>query len=93
MDEDRRNLMGRIEILRAYSKALQDPEKLIRVCLDVSGDDVEERSAIAAAFEVADFAADAILAMQVRLFTPRRSEEIRRELADANRLLLDLDRS
>ncbi|SDH23137.1 hypothetical protein SAMN04489810_2451 [Microbacterium pygmaeum] len=34
MDEDRRNLMLRIEIISAYLKALEDPEKLMRVCAD-----------------------------------------------------------
>lgn len=83
--------MGRIEIMSAYIKALDDPERLIRVCADVSGEDDDARAALAAAFEVSDFAADAILGLQIRRFTPWRIEQIRRELADANRLLLDLD--
>ncbi|WP_236968874.1 hypothetical protein [Microbacterium aurantiacum] len=91
MDEDRRNLMARIEIISAYMKALEDPERLMQVCADIAGDDADARSAVAAAFEVSDFAADAILTLQVKRFTPRSIEQMRRELADANRILLDLD--
>ncbi|MGZ0711320.1 hypothetical protein ACWPKO_23635 (plasmid) [Coraliomargarita sp. W4R53] len=92
MDEDRRNLVSRIEIVSAYIKALDDPEKLLRVCAGVSGDVDEARSAVAAAFEVSDAAADAILALQVRRFTPRSIERMRNELADYDRRLVDLER-
>ncbi len=91
MDEDRRNLVARIEIVSAYIKALEDPEKLLRVCANVSGDADEAREAVAAEFEVSDIAADAILALQVRRFTPMGIEQMRSELADFNLRLVDLD--
>jgi DNA gyrase/topoisomerase IV subunit A len=92
MDEDRRNLIARAEIVRAYIKALEDTEKLVRVCANVSGDVDDARTAVAAEFEVSDIAADAILALQVRRFTPRSVEQMRNELADYDRRLADLDR-
>jgi DNA gyrase/topoisomerase IV subunit A len=91
MDDDRRNLLARIEIVSAYMKALEDTEKLLRVCANVSGDADDARVAVAAAFEVSELAADAILALQVRRFTPRSIELMRSELADYDRLLSDLD--
>jgi DNA gyrase/topoisomerase IV subunit A len=91
MDQDRRNLVARIAIVSAYIKALEDPEKLLRVCGDVLGDVDEARAAVATAFDVSDVAADAILDLQVRRFTPRSVERMRSELADFNRRLVDLD--
>jgi DNA gyrase/topoisomerase IV subunit A len=91
MDQDRRNLVARIAIVSAYIKALEDPEKLLRVCGDVSGDVAEARAAVATAFDVSDVAADAILDLQVRRFTPRSVEQMRSELAEFNRRLVDLD--
>jgi DNA gyrase/topoisomerase IV subunit A len=92
MDEDRRNLGARAEIVRAYIKALEDPEKLLQVCANVSGDVDDARTAVTTEFEVSDMAADAILALQVRRFTPRSIELMRNELADYDRRLTDLDR-
>jgi DNA gyrase/topoisomerase IV subunit A len=82
----------RIEIVTASIKALEDSEKLLRVRADVSGDAEDARAAIAAEFEVSDIAADAIPALQVRRFTPRAIEQMRSELADYPRRLLDFDR-
>jgi hypothetical protein len=82
----------RIESVAAYIKAFKDSEKLLRVCADVSGDAEHARAAIAAEFEVSDIAADAIPAPQVRRFTPRAIEQMRSELADYHRRLVDLDR-
>ena len=62
------------------------------MCAAVSGDADEARSAVAAAFGVSDVAADAILALQVRRFTPRSIEQMRNELADYDRRLVALDR-
>ena len=91
-DEERRNLMTRTEMVSAYITAVEDPEKLLRVCATVSGDRDDERAAVAAAFEVSDMVADAILDLQVRRFTPRSIEQMRNELADYDRRLAELDR-
>lgn len=92
MDEDRRNLLARIEIVSGYLKALEDTEKLLRVCANVSGDAGDARAAVAAEFEVSDVAAEAILALQVRRFTPSSIEQMRSELAEFRLRLVDLDR-
>lgn len=91
-DDERRNLMTRTEMVSAYITAVEDPEKLLRVCATVSGDRADERAAVAAEFEVSDMVADAILDLQVRRFTPRSIEQMRNELADYDRRLAELDR-
>ncbi|MBO0984994.1 hypothetical protein [Rathayibacter sp. SD072] len=90
-DDERQNLMTRTEIVNAYIRAVEDPEKLFRVCANVSGDRDDERAAVAAAFEVSDVVADAILDLQVRRFTPRSIEQMRNELANYNLRLAELD--
>jgi len=90
VDEERNNLRQRIEILRAYVKAIENPEELLRVCARVEGGIEDVRSAVARAFDVSDVAADAILSMQVRRFTPHAIQQLRDQLADDERRLLEL---
>ncbi|QHC65074.1 hypothetical protein GSU69_19670 (plasmid) [Rathayibacter festucae] len=92
-DDERQNLVTRTEIVNAYIRAVEDPEKLFRVCVNVLGDRDDETAAVAAAFEVSDSVANAILDLQVRRFTPRSIEQMRNELADYARRLAELDRS
>lgn len=92
-DHERQNLETRTEIVSAYIRAVENPEKLFRVCANVSGGRDDERAAVAAEFEVRDVVADAILDLQVRRFTPRSIEQMRNELADYDRRLAELDRS
>jgi len=89
MTEDRENLLARREIVAAYVKVLERPEELLRVCRDAPGDTAAAVSAVAEAFEVSDIAAQAILDMQVRRFTPESFVQIRAELADIERRLAD----
>ncbi|MCM6762672.1 hypothetical protein NB037_09620 [Rathayibacter sp. ZW T2_19] len=91
-DDERQNLVARAEIVSAYIRALADPEKLVRVCANASGDRDDERAAVAAEFGVGDMVATAILDLQVRRFTPRSIEQMRNELADIERRLAELDR-
>ena len=91
-DNERQNLVTSIEIVNAYIRALQNPEKLFRVCANVWGGRDDERAAVAAEFEVSDVVADAILDLQVRRFTPRSIEQMRNELARYARRLAELDR-
>ncbi|MBO0984654.1 hypothetical protein [Rathayibacter sp. SD072] len=90
--DERQNLVTRTEILNACIAAIEDPEKLFRVCANVSGGRDDERAAVASEFEVSDMVADAILDLQVRRFTPRSIEQMRSELADYGRRLAELDR-
>ncbi|PPG55705.1 hypothetical protein [Rathayibacter sp. AY1C5] len=91
-DHERQNLETLTEIVSAYIRAVENPEKLFRVCANVSGGRDDERAAVAAEFEVRDVVADAILDLQVRRFTPRSIEQMRNELADYDRRLAELDR-
>ena len=90
MDEERKNHLQRMEILNAYIKAIENAEELLRVCAHVEGDMTAARSAVASAFDVSDVAADAILTMQVRRFTPHAIKQLRDQLADDERRLLEL---
>ena len=89
MTEDRANLQIRREILAAYVKVLETPEELLRVCGDAPGDTAAAVAAVAEAFEVSDIAAQAILDLQVRRFTPESFVQIRAELADVERRLVE----
>lgn len=91
-DEERQNLVTSTEIVNAFIRAVENPEKLLRVCANVAGDRDDERAAVAAAFEVSDVVADAILDLQVRRFTPRSIEQMRNELDRYARRLAELDR-
>lgn len=87
MNEDRDNLLTRREILRGYVTVLERPGELLHVCGSVDGDAAAARTAIAEAFGVGDIAAEAILHLQVRRFTPAALHEIRAELEDLDDLL------
>jgi DNA gyrase/topoisomerase IV subunit A len=91
-DNERQSLMTSIEILNACIRAIEKPDKLFQVCASVSGGRDDERTAVAAAFEVSDVVAYSILDMQVRRFTPRSIEQMRNELARYARQLAELDR-
>ncbi|MEU4014032.1 hypothetical protein AB0E56_02085 [Microbacterium sp. NPDC028030] len=87
MDEDRENLLMRKEIIDGYIAALENPQELLRVCARGSGDSDELRAAVGRAFGVSEVAADAILSLQVRRFTPRVLAQFKDESADYERRL------
>lgn len=85
MNGDRQNLLMRREILEAYVAVLTRSDELLRVCSASSGDETDVKSAVVDAFNVSEVAADAILALQVRRFTPAVLKQIQLELADVER--------
>ena len=87
MDDDRRNALGRREIIAAYLEVLDRLEELVEICASVEGDTDDLRAAVQEAFGISPIAADAVLAMQVRRFTPEERHKIRNELADIDRWL------
>lgn len=89
MAEDRGNLRKRREIIAAYVVALERPEELLRICADTPGDIASAVVAVAEAFDVSDDAAQAVLDMQVRRFTPESFVQIRAELADIERRIAE----
>lgn len=89
MAEDRGNLLKRREIIAAYVVALERPEELLRICAHTPGDTASAVVAVAEAFDVSDDAAQAILDMQVRRFTPQSLAQIRAELAEVDRRIAD----
>lgn len=89
MTEDHHNLSVLRDILAAYVRVLERPEELLRVCADAPGDVASAVAAVAQAFDVSDIAAQAILDMQVRRFTPQSSAQIRAELAEVDRRLAE----
>lgn len=90
MMDDRRNLLARREIIAAYVKALDRLSELIELC-SVDRETAELRRALQDRFAITAVAADAILTLQVRRFTPSEKQKIRDELAgvDAQLELLD----
>lgn len=92
MDEERRNLEMRRDIIDAYIAVTDDPDTLWRVCADASGSEEELVAAVSAAFGVGEIPARAILDMQVRRFSPRERERVREERQNLQRLLNRDDR-
>ncbi|WP_336633650.1 MULTISPECIES: hypothetical protein [unclassified Microbacterium] len=90
MMDDRQNLLARREIIAAYVKALDRLSELIELC-SVDRETAELRRALQDRFAITAVAADAILTLQVRRFTPSEKQKIRDELAgvDAQLELLD----
>lgn len=89
MDEARENLRDRRDIVSAYLSAARQPAALLQVCARVAGDSDDAISAIAEAFEVGNLAAQAILEMRVRQFTPSEIKKTEDELAAIERDLAD----
>lgn len=87
MDDDRRNALGRREIIAAYLQVLDRLEELVEICASVDGDTDDLRIAVQEAYGISPIAADAVLAMQVKRFTPEERRKIRSELADIDRWL------
>lgn len=87
MTEDRRNLLERREILLAYVTVLEQTDRLFEICASTAGDIDDLRSAVADAFGLSTIAAEAVVHLQVRRFTPRVREQLREELADLDRRL------
>jgi len=87
VDDDRRNALGRREIIAAYLQVLDRLEELVEICASVDGDTDDLRIAVQEAYGISPIAADAVLAMQVKRFTPEERRKIRSELADIDRWL------
>jgi DNA gyrase/topoisomerase IV subunit A len=78
--DDRENELARREILVAYLEVLDRVGELVDICLAVEGDAQQLRRAVQEAFGVSQIAADAVLALQVRRFTPDERQKIKDEL-------------
>ena len=89
MNADQENRLARREIMLAYVKVLERPGDLLRVCAGVSGDGDEVRAAVEKVFDLSPFAADAVLQLQVRRFTPAQLHLIRAELAEVERAIAE----
>ena len=88
MSEERKRLLERREIISAYVTVLERSEKLLQVCASVDGDGIDDAiAAVVEAFGVSAAAAEAILVLQVRRFTPSSIRHIRDELTDIDRRL------
>lgn len=82
MTDDRDNALARREIIGAYIEVLDRLDVLLETCSAVEGDAQELRSSVQEAFGLSPRAADAILSMQVRRFTPNERQRLRAELAE-----------
>jgi DNA gyrase/topoisomerase IV subunit A len=87
VDDDRRNALVRREIIAAYLEVVDRLEELVEICSSVEGDTDELRIEVQEAFGFSPIAADAVLAIQVRRFTPKERNKMRNELADIDRWL------
>lgn len=81
MADDRENKLALREILMAYLEVLNRLGELVEVCSAVDGDAQKLRRAVQEAFGLSPIAADAVLALQVRRFTPNERQKIKDELA------------
>lgn len=84
MDSDRENALMRRAILAAYVSVLDRMGELVQVCSTVAGGAEELHAAVQDAFSLSPIAADAVLAMQIRRFTPTERQRIVDELADVD---------
>lgn len=91
--DDRRSLLGRREILAAYVVVLDRLGELTDVCAAVTGDADELRIALQESFDLSPSAADAILHIQVRRFTPTERLKIEQELAEVDLSLQQIGRA
>lgn len=82
MTDDERNLLARREILVAYTAVLDRLDELLEVCSAVTGDTDDLRRAVEEAFDLSPIQADAILAIQVRRFTPNERRKLEEELVE-----------
>jgi DNA gyrase/topoisomerase IV subunit A len=89
--DDRQNALARREILEAYVKASTRLGELVEVCSSVTGDVDQLRNAVQNAFKLSPYAAQAVLDMQVRRFTPHERQRILDELAELNLRLERID--
>ncbi|MDT0182001.1 hypothetical protein Q9S36_17620 [Microbacterium sp. ARD31] len=87
MTGDREQERARRDILTAYIAVMNRPEELLAICTDASGDADQVRGAIQDAFGISALAADAVLSMQVRRFTPAERERVQSELTALNESL------
>jgi hypothetical protein len=79
------SLRMRREVLLAYVTVLERANELLHVCAIATGGAYQLRLAVQEAFGLSPVAADAVLALQVRRFTPSALEQIRQELVDVDR--------
>ncbi len=82
MTDEQQNQLSRREIIAAYVVVMDRLGELVEVCSAVTGDVEELRHAVQETFELSPLAADAVLALQVRRFTPSERQKIQDELAD-----------
>ncbi len=82
MADHRENALARREIIAAYIQVLDRLGELVEICSAVEGDTHELRSKVQEAFGLSPIAADAVLSLQVRRFTPNERRRMRYELAD-----------
>ena len=82
MTDDRQNLRARREIVVAYIEVLGRLGELVDLCSAVGGDTEELRSTVMEEFGISTIAADAVVSMQVRRFTPDERRKLSEELAD-----------
>lgn len=84
MTDERQDLLARREILMAYIEVLGRLDELVKSCSTDAGAVPELRSAVQEAFGLSPIAADAVLSMQVRRFTPIEPQKIQEEFAHLN---------
>lgn len=82
MDDAVRNARFHRPVVVAMLFAAEHSADILRLCAAAEGDDSSLREAIMTAYGFDEVQADAILAMQVRRFTPRGIEQYRELLAD-----------
>lgn len=87
MTDERDNLRARREIVLGYIEAIDRQHELFEVCAAASGDPVELQHAIEKTFNVSAIAAEAMMDMQVRNFTPTARARMLEDLSRIQALL------
>ncbi|WP_243077333.1 hypothetical protein [Microbacterium sp. SS28] len=93
MTDERQNLLWRREILAAYMEVLDRPGELFAMTTSLEGDTDRLRRVVQDTFALSAVAADAVIAMQIKRFTPNEREKTRGELADVDLRIERIDGS
>jgi DNA gyrase/topoisomerase IV subunit A len=81
LNDELRNLRLRREFVSAYVVAVERRDELLRICANAPGGIDDVVRAVSRAFDVTEPAAQGILDLQIRRFTPQGAAMMQEELA------------
>lgn len=85
--DDAQNLLGRRWVVAVMLMAAEQGDKVFEVCSTTSGEEGDLNRALCEAFDISAMAAEVILSMPARRFTPLSIDRLRAELAEVDQRL------